>query len=134
MLEDGLGLKYMGQIARASSTRAYAGHSSEMKHIFDLKELNLTEYARSFGLYKQLYQTAKRERSDTKKMNKKELNSLLLLNDKETKMRSSVVIDMDQVNLDEVIKTNQNLYSRRLQKSKIKDIEKELRVVNKYEN
>lgn len=61
-----------------------------MRHIFDLKELNLTEYARSFGLYKQLYQTAKRERNDTKKMDKKNLNTLLLLNDKETKMRSSV--------------------------------------------
>jgi len=45
----------MGQTARSSSTRAYAGHSSEMRHIFDMKKLNLTEYARSFGLYKQLY-------------------------------------------------------------------------------
>jgi len=66
-----------------------------MKHIFDLKELNLTEYARSFGLYKQLYQTAKRDKNDRKKFDKKDLNTMLLLNDKETKMRSSVVIDMD---------------------------------------
>lgn len=52
MMDEGTGLKSMAQIARSSSTRAYAGHSSEMRHIFDLKNLNLTEYARSFGLYK----------------------------------------------------------------------------------
>jgi hypothetical protein len=52
MVDEGTGLKSMAQIARSSSTRAYAGHSSEMRHIFDFKNLNLTEYARSFGLYK----------------------------------------------------------------------------------
>ena len=55
MLDEKTGLKTLGQTARASSTRAYAGHSAEMRHIFDTKALNLTEYARSFGLYKQLY-------------------------------------------------------------------------------
>ena len=55
MLDESTSLKVMGQTARSSSTRAYAGHSSEMRHIFDMKKLNLTEYARSFGLYKQLY-------------------------------------------------------------------------------
>jgi ATP-dependent RNA helicase DDX31/DBP7 len=55
MLDEKTGLKEMGQTARSSSTRAYAGHSAEMRHIFDMKKLNLTEYARSFGLYKQLY-------------------------------------------------------------------------------
>jgi hypothetical protein len=62
MVEESTGLRSMGQIARSSSTRAYAGHSSEMRHIFDIKSLNLTEYARSFGLYKQLYMSAKKER------------------------------------------------------------------------
>jgi len=52
MLDEETGLKTLGQTARASSTRAYAGHSAEMRHIFDTKALNLTEYARSFGLYK----------------------------------------------------------------------------------
>tara|TARA_B110000285_G_C14978649_1_gene540219 strand:- start:437 stop:754 length:318 start_codon:yes stop_codon:yes gene_type:complete len=55
MLDEKTCLKVMGQTARASSTRAYAGHSAEMRHIFDTKALNLTEFARSFGLYKQLY-------------------------------------------------------------------------------
>ena len=45
-------MKVSAQIARSSSTRAYAGHSPDMRHIFDMKELNLTELARSFGLYK----------------------------------------------------------------------------------
>ena len=44
----------LAQIGRASSTRAYAGHSSEMRHVFDIKKINLTEYARSFGLYKNM--------------------------------------------------------------------------------
>ena len=52
MVDEATGLKNMAQIARSSSTRAYAGHSSEMRHVFDLKKLNLTEFARSFGLYK----------------------------------------------------------------------------------
>lgn len=55
MLDETAALRSMAQVARASSTRAYAGHVTEMRHIFDLKKLNLTEYARSFGLYKQLY-------------------------------------------------------------------------------
>jgi len=52
MMEESNGLKELGRDARASSTRAYAGHSAELRHIFDLKQLNLTEYARSYGLYK----------------------------------------------------------------------------------
>ena len=44
----------MAQIAKNSSTRAYTGHSHEMRPIFDINNLNLTEYARSFGLYKNL--------------------------------------------------------------------------------
>lgn len=55
MLDNGTGLKELGQVAQRSSTRAYAGHSAEMRHIFEIKKLNLTEYARSFGLYKQLF-------------------------------------------------------------------------------
>lgn len=42
----------MATIAKNSSVRAYAGHSHEFRHIFNLKNVNLTEYARSFALYK----------------------------------------------------------------------------------
>lgn len=44
----------MAQIAKNSSTRAYAGHSHEMRHVFEINNLNLTEFARSFALYKNL--------------------------------------------------------------------------------
>lgn len=37
MLDETTTLKQMGQVARSSSTRAYAGHSTEMRHIFDIK-------------------------------------------------------------------------------------------------
>jgi len=64
MLDESTGLKQSGQTARSSSTRAYAGHSQEMRHIFDLKNLNLTEYARSFGLYKQLYFAIQKDKKE----------------------------------------------------------------------
>ncbi len=51
---DSLNLINMAQIAKNSSTRAYTGHAHEMRSIFDINNLNLTEYARSFGLYKDL--------------------------------------------------------------------------------
>ena len=55
MVDESTGLKQMGTTARSSSTRAYAGHSAELRHIFEIKNMNLTYFARSFGLYKQVY-------------------------------------------------------------------------------
>jgi ATP-dependent protease HslVU (ClpYQ) peptidase subunit len=52
MLDDSKGLKEVAKVAKNSSVRAYAGHSASFRHIFDVKSLNLTEYARSFGIYK----------------------------------------------------------------------------------
>mmetsp|Transcript_23460 Transcript_23460/g.23115 ORF Transcript_23460/g.23115 Transcript_23460/m.23115 type:complete len:101 (-) Transcript_23460:272-574(-) len=52
MMVERLKLVSMAQIARSSSTRAYTGHSANMRHVFEIKNVNLTEYARSFGLYK----------------------------------------------------------------------------------
>jgi len=71
MLDETTGLKSLAQVARSSSTRAYAGHSLEMRHIFDIKELNLTEYARAFGLYKQLYFVMQKDKKDALIMKKK---------------------------------------------------------------
>jgi len=53
---EALNLINMAQIAKNSSTRAYTGHSHEMRSIFDINKLNLTEFARSFALYKNLAQ------------------------------------------------------------------------------
>ena len=52
--KDSLNLINMAQIAKNSSTRAYTGHSHELRKIFDINNLNLTEFARAFALYKDL--------------------------------------------------------------------------------
>lgn len=66
---DNVKLREMGRVARASSTRAYAGHSASFRFIFDIKNLNLTEYSRSFALYKtvaeQIKTTDKKQRKET---------------------------------------------------------------------
>jgi hypothetical protein len=53
---EALNLVNMAQIAKNSSTRAYTGHSAEVRHIFDINNLNLTEFVRAFGLYKDVAQ------------------------------------------------------------------------------
>jgi hypothetical protein len=57
MMDDSKNMKELARVAKNSSTRAYAGHSQEMRHIFAVQNLNLTEYARSFGLYKSVHDT-----------------------------------------------------------------------------
>lgn len=133
MVDEETGLKNMAQIARSSSTRAYAGHSSEMRHIFDLKQLNLTEFARSFGLYKQLYISAKREKEKQKESERQDLNKALLKGRAAGKDPKPSVVNVEshEDDLDEAVKKNQTLYSRRLQKSKIKDLERDLRQLNR---
>jgi hypothetical protein len=54
MQNESYNLINMAKVARSSSSRAYAGHNHEMKSIFEIKNLNLTEFARSFGLYKNI--------------------------------------------------------------------------------
>lgn len=44
MTIDSNNLISLAKFAKNSSTRAYAGHSHEMRSIFDIKDLNLTEY------------------------------------------------------------------------------------------
>ncbi len=81
---EALNLVNMAQIAKNSSTRAYTGHSADVRHIFDINNLNLTEFARSFGLYKNVAQqvTITSKRPDkaassklTKKRSHKEANT-----------------------------------------------------------
>ena len=64
-MDETKGLKEISKIAKNSSIRAYAGHSAEFRHIFDVKQLNLTEYARSFGIFKVVYEAMqKRNRKE----------------------------------------------------------------------
>ena len=92
----------MGRVARASSTRAYAGHSSSYRHIFDIKNLNLTEYSRSFALYKTVSESIK---STDKKQRK------------ETQAHKEAVMEKEE---------QTGAFTRRLQKSKIKELQQNM--------
>lgn len=90
-----------------------------------MKALNLTEYARSFGLYKQLYLVIQKDKKDAKTMEKRGM----VKNDATSNYNSIASMNPDP-NLDKVlekaIEENQQNFSRRLQKSKIKDLERDL--------
>ena len=102
MMDDATGLKSLGTVARSSSTRAYSGHSADMRHIFDTKKLNLTEFARSFGLYKALYMRQPKPRVDAKETASKEI-------------KKPIILDLaHEPDLAETVKQNQTLFSRRL--------------------
>ena len=107
MLDDSKDLKEMGRLARASSTRADAGHSSELRHIFSIKILNLTEFSRSFGLYKTVANTmprlGKRDRHDK--------------SDKTGKAKVAAPTETEE----------SEMFTRRLQKSKLKELGGKLR-------
>jgi hypothetical protein len=70
--KESLNLINMAQISKNSSTRAYTGHAHEMRSIFDINSLNLTEFARSFGLYKNLAQMVTITTKNFEKASKKE--------------------------------------------------------------
>jgi len=139
MLDEKLGLRQLGTVARNSSTRAYAGHNHEMRHIFDIRKVNLTEFARAFGLYKQLYLVGQREKKEEESIKKKGLDFKKDFKEdfkrhaKDKKEPQNVDVDeLDQkfgeeVDLDKIIENNQKNFSRRLQKSKIKDLQSKLR-------
>ena len=55
MMDPSTNLKEMARVAKNSSTRAYAGHLKEFRTILNFSDLNLTEYARSFGIYKVVF-------------------------------------------------------------------------------
>ena len=54
-MDETKNLKEMARIAKNSSSRAYAGHMHPLKRVLALQSLNLTEYARSFGIYKAVH-------------------------------------------------------------------------------
>lgn len=74
MMNETLGLSEMGRVAKNSSVRAYAGHAACLRDIFAVQNLNLTEYARTFGLYKQVVQSKPKYKSALGKRSDKEDN------------------------------------------------------------
>ena len=87
-----------------------------MRHIFDLKKLNLTEYARSFGLYKQLYLAIQKDKKEAQ-INKKKG---LVKEDTTSNYKSIIEGEMkihqtiSEQELEKQIAQNQKLFSRRL--------------------
>lgn len=103
----------MAQIAKNSSTRAYAGHSHEMRHVFEINSLNLTEFARSFALYKNLQSVGLPifGKRDVKKRTFSKKDHA----DKE-KTGKEKTVNMD----------DEKMFSKRLKKSQQKGLEKKM--------
>jgi hypothetical protein len=59
LMVDDVPLREIARVSRSASTRAYAGHSAKLRKIFNIKALNLTEYARAFALYKTVAEVMK---------------------------------------------------------------------------
>ena len=97
----------MARVARNSSTRAYAGHSADFRHIFDIKNLNLTEYARSFGIYKIVHENMIKSKWIDKRDHKR------------IEEKANMQSDPNEG-------VAQELFTKRLQKSKLKELERDL--------
>ena len=79
---DDVPLRETARVARSASTRAYGGHSAKLRKIFNLKSLNLTEFARSFALYKTVAEVMKvtkhekhKERDPEKRIEQSEIEN-----------------------------------------------------------
>ena len=102
-----------GDIAKKSSTRAYAGHSSQLRHIFDIHNLNLTQYARSFGLYYDVVT------SDGRPKNEPKIDQKIRHEAKETAKKAGEKKVKNEIPGDEIFK-------KRLIKAQIKQLEKKV--------
>ena len=120
MMDETKGLKDKARIAKNSSIRAYAGHSHDLKHVFNHNDLNLTEYARAYGIYKVVHSTMPKstfharqeEKSKKPLMGKRPTREELAEEKKLAKMP--------------VKSEAGEMFTKRLQKSQLKDLEKSL--------
>ena len=119
MSSDGAakGLKDLARVAKNSSTRAYAGHAAEFRSVLNKTDLNLTEYARSFGIYKVVHNTmsksnlpARDHANDSKKgsLGKRKREKEAEGGDQKEEMTEDI--------------EGSKLFTRRLQKSKLKEL------------
>jgi len=115
MLKDAKGIKDRARVAKNSSARAYAGHASEFRHVLGMAELNLTEYARSFGIYKAVHETMSKSNLPKKVSSKK---SVLGKREREKSEKAKSEDKRGE---------GTELFTRRLQKSKLKDLELKMR-------
>ncbi len=117
---EALNLINMAQIAKNSSTRAYTGHSHEMRSIFDINNLNLTEFARSFGLYKDLAGKVTISLKHHKEAKEKD-SKKRLFKDKNEEQKGGAQAEMVAAGTEEA-----KLYSKRLLKAKQKELERKI--------
>ena len=121
MMSDVRGIKDLARVAKNSSTRAYAGHISEFRHVLNKTELNLTEYARSFGIYKVVHNTMSKSNLPPKESAKKQGTlGKRSREDKSAEAPSTAVEPTEEVD-------GSKLFTRRLQKSKLKELELKMR-------
>ena len=118
MMKDVKGIKDLARVAKNSSTRAYAGHIAEFRHVLNKADLNLTEYARSFGIYKVVHQTMSKSNLPPKESSQKK--GLLGKRKREEKEKT------EEANTKEAGEGSE-LFTRRLQKSKLKELELKMR-------
>ena len=118
MMKDVKGIKDLARVAKNSSTRAYAGHIAEFRHVLNKADLNLTEYARSFGIYKVVHQTMSKSNLPPKESSQKK--GLLGKRKREEREKT------EEANTKEAGEGSE-LFTRRLQKSKLKELELKMR-------
>ena len=127
MMDPATNLKEMARVAKNSSTRAYAGHCQEFRQALNFGDLNLTEYARSFGIYKVVFQSMPKNNQAAqqapevgkKRKRKDEVSTDPLVAARQAEMEKKAALEA---------KESSELFTRRLQKSKLKDLEHKMRL------
>mmetsp|Transcript_36450 Transcript_36450/g.47839 ORF Transcript_36450/g.47839 Transcript_36450/m.47839 type:complete len:119 (-) Transcript_36450:219-575(-) len=117
MMKDVKGVKDLARVAKNSSTRAYAGHIAEFRSVLNKTELNLTEYARSFGIYKVVHETMSKSNLPPRESTKKRMLGKRPREDKKDGDKA------DEKSNGASKAEGSELFTRRLQKSKLKDLE-----------
>ena len=118
MMDETKGLKDKARVAKNSSSRAYAGHSADMRHIFNIANLNLTEYARAFGIYKVVHNTMPKFSHGSSKQKSTTLGKRPRDNKAKEGAPKEAETATDQ--------SDSKLFTKRLQKSKLKELSKNL--------
>lgn len=119
-MTDAKGIKDLARVAKNSSTRAYAGHMADFRHVLNKGDLNLTEYARSFGIYLVVHNTMSKSNLAPKESSKKgKLGKRPSREDKEEDKKAKAT--------DGAEGEGSSMFTRRLQKSQIKELQTKFR-------
>ena len=124
MMKDAKSIKDLARVAKNSSTRAYAGHIQEFRHVLNKTELNLTEYARSFGIYKVVHETMSKSNLPPRESSKKKTFGKRPREDKSDKKGT---VNVTEETAGTKSGEGSELFTRRLQKSKLKELSTQLR-------